>query len=90
MPIIDQNEVDLCLQKLQTKENELISQLDAIRSQKKALQSIKIEIYKYDDPKTGKTINQENRQIDELTKEPISDTRMQEIYDKVIPSVQTL
>jgi len=90
MPIINQNEVDLCLKKLQTKENELISQLDAIRSQKKALQSIKIEIFTYDDPKTGKTVNQENRQIDELTKEPISETRMREIYTKVLPSVQAL
>lgn len=90
MPVIDQKEVELGLQKLQTRENELISELDAIRSQKKALQSIKIEIFKYDDPETGETINQENRQIDELTKEPISDARMQELYDKIIPTVQAM
>ena len=90
MPIIDDSEIDSCLEKCRTREQELISELNAIRSQIKGLQSIKIEIFKYDDPKTGETINQENKQIDELTGEPISDTRRQELYDKLVPAVQAM
>ena len=88
MPEIDQNEVKNCLQKCRNRENELLEELNAIRSQIKALNQIQIEIFPYE--KDGKLIEQENKKIDELTGQAISDERMQEIYDKIIPTVQAM